>query len=170
MKDIILMSGPPGCGKTSYITKQMEGCDPTRVVAIHRDDLRLQLRIIHDTQDYFPVSDREEMLFFVQEINKAMADPIVSTIYIDATLVNRASRKKLLSLLDLKEMSLTCVNFLMDEEVMLERNASRKGYDRVPPSVIKRMIVQQELATAEELREVSNAAEVYVLTIEHIPQ
>jgi predicted kinase len=166
MRELIMVSGPPGCGKSTWIESKLKDFNPDRATAIHRDDVRLQLRIEKNTVDYFPVTDKEELDRFVQEVNIAIGNPQYNTIYVDATFINQGSRRKFLSLLDLKEMALTCVNFVISSEEALARNNSRKGYEKVPASVVKRMIVQQEIATKEELREISNAAKVYVFDIE----
>ena len=132
-KKVFLLSGPPGCGKSTWVRNHMLPSDEW----ISRDNVRFS--IVREDEEYF---SHEDDVFdtFINYINQTLEDPKVENVYIDATHINPRSRRKPLSSARLKNISeLNCVYFKIPFETCLKRNAERTGRAFVPESAIKNM-------------------------------
>jgi predicted kinase len=143
-KKVFLLCGVPGSGKSTWarnhLTKNTEW--------ISRDKVRFS--IIKDNEEYF---SHEEEVFnaFIAYINWALNEDSIDTIYIDATHINTASRRKVLKKIQRNCISeLNCVCFVVPLETCIERNSQRDGMAYVPESVIERMYNSYFLPTSNE--------------------
>ena len=137
-RQLTVMIGIPASGKSSWlnrITQEREE-DGWTTAVISRDAVRFSM--LKDGQDYFA---NEKAVFneFVRQINEAM-ELGIDFVYVDATHINEASRKKLLTKLKPDPVtSLSFVEIQCPVEVALARNAKREGLARVPDSAIINM-------------------------------
>lgn len=92
-----------------------------------------------EDEEYFSHED-EVFDTFIAYINKALEDPDIHTIYIDATHLNKHARHKVLSRIRKRNISeLNCVCFCVPPSVCQERNALREGRAKVPAAAIENM-------------------------------
>lgn len=132
------MSGAPGCGKSTWINKQI-----TEHGGIHISRDAVRFAHIKDGEQYFA---REDEVFkqFVNAANAAITDENgPEDIYIDATHLNVNSRAKILRQLNLNGAQLNIVCFKVPLETCLERNEHRTERAYVPKSAVRRMWYQQ---------------------------
>lgn len=134
MKKLIMVTGIPGSGKSTWIKNEMSN----RIDSIHisRDIIRFSL--LKDNEDYFSRED-EVFKIFISSIQAAIDDNSFENIYVDATHLNPKARDKVLSKLILKDVKVLGVNFIIPLKTCLERNDKRIGRERVPKSVIRKM-------------------------------
>lgn len=139
-KNLILMVGCPGSGKSSWLEKNFV---PDRDYIISRDAIRFS--IINDEDEYFAKED-EVFSTWVKYIQESIDNPEVpENIYCDATHITEGSRNKLLNALDLTNVkNISCIVLRPSLEDTLERNEKRTGRAYVPRSVVKRMYWQFE--------------------------
>ena len=79
----------------------------------------------------------------------------------DATHITEESRNKVLDRLDLTEINVIPVNFIIPLELNFQFNDCRSGREFVPRSVIHRMRAQFEPATDNEKYQYSNIINIY---------
>lgn len=143
-KFLWMMVGIPGCGKSTWIEKQLALNGGT---CISRDKIRYSLLLPYE--DYF---SKEDKVFeqFIQEIQTAIYNTEINpNIYIDATHLNEASREKVLSKLDLSCVEkIFLVHFVVPFEVAAARNQERVGRAKVPVGQIRRMYFQKDIPKA----------------------
>lgn len=132
-KRVFVLSGPPASGKSTWVRSQLtKGSE-----WISRDNVRFS--IVKEDEEYFSHED-EVFDTFIAYINKALEDPDIHTIYIDATHLNKRARHKVLSRIRKRNISeLNCVCFCVPQSVCQERNARREGRARVPAAAIENM-------------------------------
>lgn len=132
-KTVYLLSGPPASGKSTWVRSRLtKGSE-----WISRDNVRFS--IVKEDEEYFSHED-EVFDTFIAYINKALRDPDIHTIYIDATHLNKRARHKVLSRIRKRNISeLNCVCFCAPPSVCQERNALREGRARVPAAAIENM-------------------------------
>ena len=134
LKTVLLVSGLPGSGKTTWIKSRVE---KDGGVWCSRDNVRFAM--LNDSEAYF---SHENDVFneWIAQIRAALADPQVENIYVDATHLNDRSRNKTLNKLPKDNIDkIINVVFATPVEVCLERNAQRTGRARVPDEVILNM-------------------------------
>lgn len=144
-KRLFLLSGPAGCGKSTWCKTQVE---KNGGVWISRDAIRFEL--VQEGEDYF---SHEEEVFdkFISDIQGAINNPLGTNIYVDATHLNKTARDRVLRRLNTTLVDeINCVFFDINAETAIERNEPRTGQAHVPRSVIRRMALSHEMPEADE--------------------
>lgn len=145
-KRLFLLSGPAGCGKSTWIERQLWKSGGTW---ISRDNIRFGM--LQEGEDYF-AHEEEVFDMFIRLIQDEVDNVESSTdIYVDATHLNKFARDKVLKRLNLELLDeVNCVFFDIPAEVAIERNENRTGLARVPRSVIRRMALSHTMPEADE--------------------
>jgi predicted kinase len=145
-KRLFLLSGPAGCGKSTWAKSQVE---KNGGIWISRDVIRLHI-VEARGGDYFDY-EGEVFNLFISTIQEAINNPTGTNIYVDATHLNKAARDRVLKRLNLDLLDeVNCVFFDVSADVAIERNENRTGFAHVPRSVIRRMWYQHEKPKANE--------------------
>ena len=142
-KRVLLCVGVPGSGKSTWISNHM---DANNDIVISRDAIRFAL--LQDDQDYFAVENQVREEFFKQ-IRDYTADGYSNNVFIDATHLNRKSRKQILNCIKDNPYKIA-VSFEVPIDVALERNAQRTGRALVPESAIHNMYARFEKPSFNE--------------------
>lgn len=152
-KELKVMVGIPGCGKSTWANKEMMllEADGFITAVISRDDVRKSFigEINPNSKAYFS-HEKEVFDKFINEINDAMEIGI-DYIFVDATHISPASRAKLLGRIK-PDPSTQLVFEVMDCSIdtCLKRNANRTGFSRVPDAAIRNMANGYKNPTQEE--------------------
>lgn len=150
-KTLILMCGPAGCGKSSWVSKELESKPFSTTAYISRDSIRFAL--VAENEEYF---SKEDEVFgkFITMINTCLADSVTETIYVDATHLTEKARNKVLDKLNINRygyiVDINVVAFDIPLKTCLERNAQRLGRMRVPEDVIRNMYKCYKIPTYAE--------------------
>lgn len=132
-KKVYLLSGPPASGKSTWIREHMTPHSEW----ISRDKVRFS--IVKEDEEYFSHED-EVFDIFIAYINQTLENPNIEEIFIDATHINKKSRYKTTSRINMKNVEeLNCVWFNVRCEVCQVRNSMRSGRECVPASAINNM-------------------------------
>lgn len=132
---VIMLVGIAGSGKSTWATNYEKSLmeDGWTTAIISRDDVRFSM--LKDGEDYF-AHEKEVFEEFIRQINECIALGI-NYVFIDATHINEASRKKVLNQLVVDpKTQLSFVEIRCDVDVALERNRQREGLRKVPDSAI----------------------------------
>ena len=92
----------------------------------------IDFAILKDGEDYF-AHENEVIKLWFEKINKAILNPEIENIYIDATHLTEKARKNTINKLPKGDYNIVTVFFLVPLEVCLERNSKREGRAFVPP-------------------------------------
>ena len=131
MTKLYIMTGPAGCGKTTWIKQNLPDAK-----VISRDAIRFAL--LGDTDDYFAYED-QVVKTFIEEIQKAI-DNCETEVVADATHLTPKARQMFLNQLKtLETVEVVAVAIRVDLDTCLKQNAQRAGRALVPESVIKNM-------------------------------
>ena len=143
MKELILMMGVPGSGKSTYARNILKYGD----IYVSRDEIRYSM--LTDEDDYF-AKENEVIKTFIQYIDEALVDTqYQGKVYADATHLSPKSRVQVLN--QLKNKNKVSVIYLdVPLNVILARNAQREGRALVPENVIRRMYKSIILPTKAE--------------------
>lgn len=142
MTKLYLMCGVAGCGKSTWIHNAMEY---NGGIHISRDAIRFSM--VKENENYFK-AEKKVFNQFVKTINEFIGK--ANVVYADATHLNEISRNKLLDKLNLENVEVIPVNFLISLEECLRRNALRSGRACVPANTIKDMYNRFTPATYDE--------------------
>lgn len=145
-KNLFLLCGAPGSGKTTWVKEQMKN-DKMKSVHISRDEIRFSM--VNENEEYFS-KETEVFYAFCSKIQEELEKEDEANIYVDATHLNEKSRNKVLNRLDLRNAELFAVNFNLPLDVCLKQNALRSGRTFVPVSQLKRMWYCYEAPTSNE--------------------
>lgn len=151
MQVIHIMSGVPGCGKTTHINKYARNCDHV----LHRDVLRANLREELNSTEYFPVPAAEEYNRWIDACAAMLRTykDDGGDFWFDQTTLSNGSLIKFINALndevDLHPFTIVveCIHVPLDE--CLRRNAMREGFARVPDDTVKDMAKHYSINTAE---------------------
>lgn len=145
-KNLFLMCGTPGSGKTTWIKEHIAESN-VKCVHISRDEIRFSM--IGEDEDYFA---RETEVFnaFCSQIQEELEKEETANIFVDATHLNEKARNKVLDRLDLRNADLFAVDFNMPLEVCVRQNALRSGRAFVPVSQVRRMWHSYQAPTENE--------------------
>lgn len=140
-KEIRLMVGVPGCGKSTLVEKQKKEVEKEGLCAVivSRDNIRKELTNGATGEQYF---SKEKKVFneFANKVNEAIKYS-QDVIFVDATHINEASRHKILSKLkNIENYVLVVETIKIPVEVAIERNSKREGFAKVPESAIRKMM------------------------------
>lgn len=144
-KKLFILCGPAGCGKSTWVHKHKTPVD----CVISRDVIRLSM--LSDDEDYFLHED-EVYKEFIKEIKDALESKEVGSVFVDATHLNKWSRRKLLRSLgvSLKNIEVNAIALKVPLDVAIEQNSHRTGRANVPNDVIKEMYDNYTIPTIEE--------------------
>ena len=139
MQRIYVLSGMPGIGKSTWAKRLIEiyKAQDLNIHYISRDEVRFEL--VSMEEEYF---SKEKMVFdnFMYRVNECAATG--EDIIIDATHLNKASRRKMLSRLkyNKKTAKLILVIFPFNLNLAIERNEKRQGTRAyVPVPALRKM-------------------------------
>lgn len=142
MNILYVLCGPPGIGKTTFVSTFLKN----DFLHVSRDEIRFEL--ISDEDDYFSKED-EVYKIFIQKIKDGLKE---KNVIADATHITAASRVKLLRALGntLKNVIVHAIVFKTSLDKCIERNNLREGRSKVPISVIRRMYHQYTMPSFDE--------------------
>lgn len=145
----VLMVGIPASGKTTWARNfgaNLTKCNASYII-ISRDKIRKSL--IGESSNYFS-KETEVFNTFVNQINEAMLK--YDCVFIDATHVSLASRRKIISHLTPPAEAQLFVKIMQTPFAeCLKRNSKRSGFELVPTKVMYRMKNQIVVPTKAEL-------------------
>lgn len=162
--DVHLMVGIPASGKTTFVKQEIERLEADGVTCAHisRDIVRFSM--LEDNDEYF---DKENEVFneFVRQVNESIALGI-ENVFIDATHINPASRRKVLSKI-VHDKSTRLIVDVFDAPLYeaANRNFLRKGRERVPYDALKNMYYNFSYPAMEEFARMNfyNFSEVKII-------
>lgn len=134
MKELIMLVGIPGSGKTTFAKKYLIN-KFNSAAYVSRDDIRFSF--LKESDGYF---EHEGRVFekYIQDIQNAIENN--QTIICDATHLTERARNKVLDNLDLSKIdNIKLVYFDIPIEKCLEYNELRVGRTKVPRGAIRRM-------------------------------
>ena len=131
-KHLYLMVGVPGSGKSTYAKNILKDGD----IYISRDEIRYSL--LTEEDDYF-AKENEVIKTFIDNIDKSLVnEEYCGDVYADATHLSPKSRAQVLNKLKNKD-KVSAIYLDIPLDLILERNAQRKGRALVPENVVRRM-------------------------------
>ena len=143
MAELILMCGCPGSGKSTYAKSFKTDKD----IYISRDEIRYSL--LTEEDDYF-AKENEVIKTFIDNIDKSLVnEEYCGDVYADATHLSPKSRAQVLNKLKNKD-KVSVIYLDIPLNIILERNAQRKGRALVPENVVRRMYNSIILPTKAE--------------------
>ena len=133
------MCGCPGSGK-SYIVKN-KLVPHSHVVCISRDEIRFDF--LKEEENYF-AHEKEVYNWYIDNLVRALRNPLYDAVIADATHLNWASRRKLIQSIGKyfpldKALNIVPIVVRCKLDVALARNSERGGRACVPDKVIKQM-------------------------------
>lgn len=149
MRFIHLCSGIPGSGKSTYTNS----LDPMDNAVVHRDEVRDQLRILHNSTEYYPVSEKEEYDAWISACaSKIIVHPECNHFWFDQTSLTDSSIAKFFNALaecmdqpgiafldNIVNFKFIVERFDIDVDEAIRRNNTREGRAKVPEHVIRMM-------------------------------
>lgn len=133
-KNLLVLVGPPGCGKTTWADKFAEENN-----ALHVSRDRIRFSLIKENNGYFSKEDKVFKIF-CDTIRKGLESDEYDYVIADATHLNQVGRYKLLSSINYTpDINLIAVEFHTPLDVCLSRNSLREGRACVPVAVVRRM-------------------------------
>lgn len=144
-KILTIMCGAPGSGKSTWLRSNANNANS---IVISRDQIRFEM--VPEDEPYF---SKEEDVFktFIRQIQNAIDDETGPVhIYVDATHMTEAGRRKVLDRLKLDNVQLEAMVFRCSLDETLRRNALREGRALVPESAVINMYNSYEDPAEDE--------------------
>ena len=139
MKKLYLVCGTPGSGKSTWIAKQMK--ELPNSVCVSRDEERF--KILREKGGAYFAFEKDVFHIFIAKINVAIKNKEVERIFVDATHLTEKARKKVLNRLELEDVEIIPVNFMVPVRLCVRRNEKRKdledGLRYVPRKTVREM-------------------------------
>lgn len=149
-KNLYLMCGPAGSGKTTWVNAQMANAT-CKCIHISRDVVRNTF-LTDEDKNMFAYED-DVFDEFCRQVEAAIEDESgVDAIFVDATHLSEKARNRVLDKLNLENVDIYPVVFNLPLYQILNQNEQRRGKGRtyVPRSVIRRMYAQFSPPTDHE--------------------
>ena len=142
-KFLIILSGPPGSGKSTFANKLGE---VRLIYVVSRDNIRFSY--LNDEEDYFAHEEKVKKEFYnrIDRLLKQSSAVVVA----DATNLTKKARKPLIDIGKRNNANIGCIYFSTSLKKCKENNLKRSGREKVPFSVIKKMFFSFEKPTKEE--------------------
>lgn len=147
-KQLFLMMGAPGSGKSTWLKKNAIKVDD---IVVSRDAIRFAF--LKDGEDYF-AHENEVYNDFVNIICNALKDNNIRRVFADASHLNQKSRNKILnsikSKIDLTDIDINVIWLKTTLQTCIDRNSLRNGRANVPVGTIESMWKSQSMPKAIE--------------------
>lgn len=153
-KQLFLMMGAPGSGKSTWAKKQL---NEYKDAYVSRDEIRF--RKLQPGDDYF-AHENEVFDEFVDTIRENLMNNYKERVFADASHLNVASRAKLINRIRQRDIETQRTSLLFvdinvvwlktDLNTCLARNSLREGRANVPEATIKSMWKSQQMPRASE--------------------
>ena len=139
LKTLFIMCGCPGSGK-SYIVKN-KLVPHSHVVCISRDEIRFDF--LKEEENYF-AHEKEVYNWYIDNLVRALHNPLYDAVVADATHINWASRRKLINAIGKyivfdNQLNIVPIVVKCKLEDAIARNAARGGRACVPEKVVRDM-------------------------------
>lgn len=130
------MCGPAGTGKSTFVANEILADNVNCCHHSSRDNIRFAM--VKEDENYFA---REDEVFdeFCKDIQRCLDSAAYDIVYADATHLTSKSRVKTLNKLNLEDVDVVPIYFVVPLEETLRRNSERTGRRFVPETVIKNM-------------------------------
>ncbi len=139
MKKLYLVCGTPGSGKSTWIAKKMK--ELPNSICISRDEERF--RVLREKGGPYFAYEKDVFHTFIAKINAAIKDNKIERVFVDATHLTEKTRKRVLNRLELEDVEIIPVNFMVPVRLCVRRNEKRKdiedGLRYVPRKTVREM-------------------------------
>lgn len=130
--NLYLLCGIPGSGKSTW-SKQFV-TQHEKSIRISRDEIRFSLL---KPGEPYQAHQKEEFFKFCEKIQEAIDSEEYNYVIADATHMTEKSRNRVLDRLNLENVDVTVVNFMVSYSLCVERNSKRTGLELVPDYVME---------------------------------
>ena len=145
MSKLIVLSGVPGCGKSTWAN---EFIAENSAIVVSRDEIRFSL--LKEGEDYFSHEDEVTATFY-DKINKYLALKAYDYVIADATHNTVKARNYMLDHINMDNVEqIIVVNFYISIDQCMKQNRQRTGRARVPDYALERMYKFHQVPTFHE--------------------
>lgn len=134
MSKLLVLSGVPGCGKSTWAKNFVE---ENSAIVVSRDEIRFSF--LKKGEDYFAHEDEVTATFY-KKINEYLALGAYDYVIADATHNTIKARNYMLDQINMDNVEqIIAVNFYISIDQCIKQNRQRTGRARVPDYTIERM-------------------------------